>query len=416
MLSEQLEAEEERRILVRSGISASEANRQIQPKHKVAYQTIVQLGGREGPFGLSNLTDEKKLQIKKIMGEYMTRWERKYPHMKLINVAVHLDEVGNDGKTGTVHMHITYCPVADGFEKGQKIQNSMTRALKQMGFENSKTEDGRNSYAIAKWQNDMRKLLEDIIAKYGYERKGKEDAFGKALDGSKIFLKEQGYIKENSDNIKDTENKDALNSAMAQVNEENLGERELQNMAENPVVTEPVVIIDEFDIPEISEIIEMPKMVEILEKTDEEHQTFEQDSICEKENNKDKENNSEKEVNTADGSDDKISFYNGLKTAITDGLRSLERVDKFLRENCIAAETLGCDYTLELECLQEHFNTIVDLLEYYQKSHKELSKDVVKYFIRNFKSDAMCINLKDEKPLYTVTEEVLLGIINKTLE
>lgn len=35
----------------------------------------------------------------------------------------------------TPHLHIDYIPVADGYKKGMKTRNSISKALQQMGFE-----------------------------------------------------------------------------------------------------------------------------------------------------------------------------------------------------------------------------------------------------------------------------------------
>ncbi len=109
---------------------------------------------------------------------FIDKWQQKYPHMKFINVAIHADEVGADGKGGTIHAHITYCPVCTSYKKGMSVRNSLTGALKEMGYETDKKKDpttGEFHFAVEKWQQAMRDELEQMLAVYGYSRLVPED-------------------------------------------------------------------------------------------------------------------------------------------------------------------------------------------------------------------------------------------------
>ena len=58
--------------------------------------------------------------------------------MKLINVVLHIVEAGAKGKSGNVHMHITYYPAFTFYKKGILVRNSLIGTLKQMWYEADK--------------------------------------------------------------------------------------------------------------------------------------------------------------------------------------------------------------------------------------------------------------------------------------
>lgn len=171
IMGEQMAADKQREEMKKNGMSKKDINKKMSAKAKVAYQTIVQIGDREGDFGTLNLTPETKKQIKAMLLEFLEKWQKEHPQMKLINVAIHFDEVGADKKGGTVHMHITYCPVCTTYKKGMQKRNSLTGALKEMGYisDEKKGDDGFH-LAVEKWQQKLRSDLSAIIERYGYKR------------------------------------------------------------------------------------------------------------------------------------------------------------------------------------------------------------------------------------------------------
>lgn len=190
----QIKAEETRKKLKSQGLSDIEINRKMTATKKTAYQMIVQLGDRSGRFGTLTATPQDREIAKKLMREFVSDFQKRYPQMKIINAVIHCDEVGRDGKGGTIHTHITYCPVVER-TRGQAKQNSLTGALKDMGFDSDtkKTEKGFH-FAVEKWQQEMRNNLEKQIEKYGLERLSINDTrrqnespadFGRRMDTMK---------------------------------------------------------------------------------------------------------------------------------------------------------------------------------------------------------------------------------------
>ena len=104
--------------------------------------------------------DPRREQLKTILTDVMSGLENKYPKFRFWLIYGHDDEPG-----GTLHYHVAFTPVADGYKKGMPIRNSLSKALSQMGF---KTDS--SGYAIQKWQNEIKDTIEAAMVKAGYER------------------------------------------------------------------------------------------------------------------------------------------------------------------------------------------------------------------------------------------------------
>ena len=72
----------------------------------------------------------------------------------------------------TPHLHIDYIPVADGYKKGMKTRNSISKALQQMGFEKGK---GRYDNEVIDWEARERDYLMDLCRERGIEVEIKGD-------------------------------------------------------------------------------------------------------------------------------------------------------------------------------------------------------------------------------------------------
>ena len=104
--------------------------------------------------------DPHREELKNILIDELKNLEEKYPKLHFWTIVVHDDEVG-----GTCHAHIAFTPVADGYKNGMSTRDSLSKALKQMGFET-------DSYmlGIQKWQNDLKDNIEKVMLEHGYER------------------------------------------------------------------------------------------------------------------------------------------------------------------------------------------------------------------------------------------------------
>ena len=90
--------------------------------------------------------DPRRNELKELLANEMRNLEKTYPKLHFWNIVLHDDE-----PDGTVHAHVAFTPVAEGYANGMPVRDSLTKALNQMGFYNT---DGE--LAISKWQNDVK--------------------------------------------------------------------------------------------------------------------------------------------------------------------------------------------------------------------------------------------------------------------
>lgn len=120
------------------------------PKKNVAYELIISLGN-------SRLETVDNELGKEIMFKFCKDWARRNPNLQMYGCYYHADE------EGVPHVHIDYIPIGHGFKKGLKIQNSLTQALKEMGFE---TVNAKNT-AQMQWEKRENKYLEELCLERG---------------------------------------------------------------------------------------------------------------------------------------------------------------------------------------------------------------------------------------------------------
>jgi len=120
-------------------------------KHAV-YEMIIQVGDRLDT-GLNAPTE------KKILKKFIEDWSNRNPNLELIGAYIHADE-----PDGTVHAHLDYIPVADGYKNGLRTQNGLVKALGQQGFDTMKH---YKETAQIRWERRENQALEDICKEHG---------------------------------------------------------------------------------------------------------------------------------------------------------------------------------------------------------------------------------------------------------
>lgn len=127
----------------------------------VFYENIVQLGTKYDTPVVDengNLTEAAKEAVD-LLDEYARAFQERNPNLYLFNCVLHLDEA-------TPHLHIDYIPVANGYKKGMKTRNSISKALQQMGFEKGK---GRYENEVIDWEARERDYLMGLCRERGIE-------------------------------------------------------------------------------------------------------------------------------------------------------------------------------------------------------------------------------------------------------
>lgn len=108
-----------------------------------------------GVYDAQETPEETKRAILK---EFVDDWEKENPTLKIIGAYYHADELGKEP-----HVHIDYVPVASGFKRGMSVQNSLSKALYQMGYlRNTHKNTPQMQFCEA-----QRQRLEKIANKYG---------------------------------------------------------------------------------------------------------------------------------------------------------------------------------------------------------------------------------------------------------
>lgn len=104
---------------------------------------------------------------KRCLKRFYEEFEQMYPNLRLSTVAYHRDEfyINARGKKefGISHLHLCFVPFATGYSRGLPVQASISKALRQMGFDNGEDDDGtyRNAYYF--FTQDAQKRFEGII-------------------------------------------------------------------------------------------------------------------------------------------------------------------------------------------------------------------------------------------------------------
>ena len=126
----------------------------LKHRQKEYFEWIVQVGNKvQMGYGSGN-----EHMAEEILTKYVFQFIERNPQLYVFNAVIHCDEA-------TSHAHIDYIPWAT-YEKGQRIRNSLSKALFQMGYGESKSRKETN---LMKWQKAERDHLRTIARERGLE-------------------------------------------------------------------------------------------------------------------------------------------------------------------------------------------------------------------------------------------------------
>ncbi len=117
----------------------------------LAYEMICTVGSRD------NRPDDDVCKM--ILREYVDGWKERNPNLELVGAYYHADEQGSP------HIHLDYIPVVRDCKRGLRVQNSLTKALKEQGYES----EGARQTAQMKWIKGENRVLEAICNQHGLE-------------------------------------------------------------------------------------------------------------------------------------------------------------------------------------------------------------------------------------------------------
>lgn len=120
---------------------------------------------------------------RQINRKYCNTFEEANPNFKVVSAITHGDEGWLNNRNvweySTVHSHITFVPIAHGFKQGLSVQNSMNKALKEMGFEGTDVYD--------QWAKKEQARLEEITLELYNEYCLQHPDFAKANGELEIY-------------------------------------------------------------------------------------------------------------------------------------------------------------------------------------------------------------------------------------
>ena len=115
-------------------------------QEKTCYELIIQIGS------MDDKTDPNKYsKIQKALDAYNRSFQKRNPNLAVFQQITHRDEKGMD------HTHIMFIPVSTGNKRGLETKNSMSGALKEMGF-------GRNGFD--QWREHELDTLKEVLRRH----------------------------------------------------------------------------------------------------------------------------------------------------------------------------------------------------------------------------------------------------------
>ena len=127
-------------------------------QEKPFYEIVVQIGDKDD----CGIGKENGEAAKKMLDEYMHKFEKRNPNMKVFNAVMHLDEA-------TPHLHIDFVPICHSPNRGLPVRVSLKGALKEQGLV---AQSLKNSEWQA-WASSEKKALAEILKVHGFGQQNK---------------------------------------------------------------------------------------------------------------------------------------------------------------------------------------------------------------------------------------------------
>ena len=123
-------------------------------QEKPFYEIIVQVGNRDD-MGVGSPNERL---AKRILEDYLRRFEERNPNLFVFNAVLHMDEA-------TPHLHIDFIPYTTRSTRGLDTRVSMKKALEEQGFVGS----GRSDTETMAWLQSEKESLASIMERHGVE-------------------------------------------------------------------------------------------------------------------------------------------------------------------------------------------------------------------------------------------------------
>ncbi|MDE5558398.1 MAG: plasmid recombination protein, partial [Ruminococcus sp.] len=150
-------------------------------REEAFYEIIVQFGDSK----TAPCRSQKGKITQEMLDEYMKSFQKRNPNLHVFNAVLHMDEA-------SPHLHINFIPFyTQGRKNSLNKGVSMKSTLNEQGFTAKNFKENR----LVAWEESERKIMEEILKKYGFEREDKQakyahqtvDEFKKSQDEKKII-------------------------------------------------------------------------------------------------------------------------------------------------------------------------------------------------------------------------------------
>lgn len=118
-------------------------------QEKLYHEVIAEVGNTDS---IKKGSPEEEI-VRKALREYCQSFEERNPNFKVVQMIEHNDE------NMICHTHIDFIPVSHGNKRGLETKNSLSGALKEMGF-------GRSKSSFSQWRAREEEALIKIMQKY----------------------------------------------------------------------------------------------------------------------------------------------------------------------------------------------------------------------------------------------------------
>lgn len=205
-------------------------------KKNVMYEAIFSVGNKDN-FPPAN-------ECYQILKTFYEKFKQQNPNFVVIGAYYHADEFYMDEETnekiyGVPHLHLVYIPVSRNNKRGMKIQNSLTKALKDQGYtvqlKKAKTETQEEipyQTAQMQWQSDQRQLLMQICQEHGFSIVEPSKSTRKHLD-KELYVAQKKIIEASQKAMQEEERTYVLKEDNKRLFDEN---KKLYN--ENKIISE----------------------------------------------------------------------------------------------------------------------------------------------------------------------------------
>ena len=122
----------------------------------IFYEDVLQWGAQQDFYDR-----ETREKAKKALTKYIETFEERNPNLKLIGAYIHMDEA-------SPHLHFDYIPVATGYKTGLAVRNSLSKAMKQMGYVVENGASKKNNQTML-WKEHEREYFASLCEEAGLE-------------------------------------------------------------------------------------------------------------------------------------------------------------------------------------------------------------------------------------------------------